>query len=364
MQVAVDVDGGVRHAVVDEVVARGHGELPVGCQAHVAADADALYGLVLEVHLAGHIVAHMAEGVADADVPRHREVDITAHHHRGAVVVGCLQERVDGVSLALLPVALEGVVVEVKGELCAPGGVLCAEEAPFSGPEELVAQVAEGVDDVGAEGAAVVEHEGAEERGAAGDGEVAEVEGVLGEVVVAAEGEVLEEGDLLDLGGGVEGVLHLDFEVVAKREAELAAAAVGRAAVEALLEDGVAVHVARVVGILLPVAELVAAEVGAVGEAQRGVDDVAQSLQGAVLELEHAVDARGERRGEAEVAVGAEAAYGVGVEGVGGVVEGVLYGAPVPALMVGERVGPVEELEHLDAAADGYGVLHAVLHAV
>ena len=90
VEVTVDVDGGVGHAVVDEVVAGGHGELPVGCEAEVAAEADALDGLALEVALTGDIGADVAEGVADADVPGYAEIDIAAHEHGGAVVVGGL----------------------------------------------------------------------------------------------------------------------------------------------------------------------------------------------------------------------------------------------------------------------------------
>ena len=234
----------------------------------------------------------------------------------------------------------------------------------FAVPEEFVVEVAEGVDDVGREGTAVVEHQGAEEGGAATDGEGREVEGVFGEVVGHAEGEVLDEGYLLHFGGGVEGILPFDFQVVAYGGAQGAAAAVGRAAIEAVLEDGVAVDVACGVGVLLPPAEALAAEVGVVGEGEGGVDDVADGLQRAALELEHAVDTGGERRRDVEVAVGTEALDSVGGDQARGVVVALLNGAPVPPLVEGHAVGPVEEVEDLEGGGEGDGVGDAVLHAV
>ena len=91
---------------------------------------------------------------------------------------------------------------------------------------------------------------------------------------------------------------------------------------------------------------------------------MAQRLQRSSLELEHAVDARRERRAEAELAVALEPPYGVGGQGAGGGVVGAVDGAPVPPLLVLQRVGPVEEAQHLHRAREGYRVLHAVLHQV
>ena len=275
MEVAVDVDGGVGHALVDEIVAGGHGDFPVFGEADVAGEAEALDGLVLEGHLAGDEGVDVAEGVADGEVPGHREIDVAAGHEDGVVVVGRLKQMAHGLAAGLAAGGGEGVVVEAPGELCADGGVVTPEETVFLVPEEAVVDVAEGVDDVGREGGAIVEDEAAEERGAAGDGEVGPAERVASEVVGGGEIEVFDEDDLAHFGGGVEGVSDFDLEVVADGEAELSALSVGGAAVEALLEDGIAVDVAGAVGVLPPVAEAFGTEVGMVGEGEGGVDDVA-----------------------------------------------------------------------------------------
>ena len=122
--------------------------------------------------------------------------------------------------------------------------------------------------------------------------------------------------------------------------------------------------VAGVVGVGLPPVEGWVAKVGVVVERDGGVDDVSDGFEGAVLEVEHAVDAGGKGRGEAHFAVGAEAAHGVDDDGVVGRVEVLAYGAPVPPFVVGDGVGPVEVFEYFDGEAEGDGVLEAVLHAV
>ena len=131
-----------------------------------------------------------------------------------------------------------------------------------------------------------------------------------------------------------------------------------------MLEDGVAVDVAGVVGVGLPPVESGVAEVWVIVERDGGVDDVADGFEGAVFEVEHAIDAGGEGRGEAHFAVCTEAAHGVDDDGVVDSVEVFAYGAPVPALVVGDGVGPVEVFENFDGEAEGDGVLKAVLHAV
>ena len=220
------------------------------------------------------------------------------------------------------------------------------------------------VDDVGRETAAVVQDETTEEGGAARDAQVRPVERVLGHVVAHGEGEVLQQGDFLYLGGAVVAGGDLGLQVVADAHADAAGPSVGRAAVKALLEDGVAVHIARGVGVLFPVAEPAVAEVGMVGERHRGVDDVADGLQEGYLEVELAVDARRQGGGVVEVAVGGKVADGVDGHVVGDAVVVLLDGRPVPALVVGDGVGPVEVFQHFDGAGDGYGVLDAVLHLV
>ena len=230
-------------------------------------------------------------------------------------------------------------------------------------PDELVVFAAFAVDDVGGEGAGIVKDEVFEEGGAARYGEVGPAERVACKVVAHADVEVFEEGDFADTGDGVFGVGDFQFEVVADVEVEAAGLPVGRPAVEALLEDGVAVDVAGVVGVGLPPAESGVAEVGVIVEGDGGVDDVTDGFDGAVFEVEHAVDAGGEGGVEADFAVGTEATNGVDDEGVGDGVVGFAYGVPVPALGEVGGVGPVEVFENFEGEAEGYGVLDAVLHA-
>ena len=87
-------------------------------------------------------------------------------------------------------------------------------------------------------------------------------------------------------------------------------------------------------------------------------------LDGTELEIEHAVDAGGEGGRKADVAIGTEATHGVDHHGTCFFIPILADGGPVPALVVGGRVGPVEELEHLDGEAERDGVLDAVLHLV
>lgn len=231
-------------------------------------------------------------------------------------------------------------------------------------PHELVVLAAGTVDDVRAERSGIVEDEVFEEGGAARDGKVGPLKRVFGQVVTGGEVETFEEGDFL---GSVDGVFrggHFHFQVVAEVEAQLSRPPVGRTSVEALLEDGVSVDIAGVVGVGLPVAQPLAAEIRVVVKRHGGVDDMAQRLDGTSLEVEDAVDAGGEGGGEAGLAVGAESAQGVDSHCVGDAVVAFPDGGPVPPLVVVDRVGPAEILEHLDAAAEGDGMLHAIPHAV
>ena len=131
-----------------------------------------------------------------------------------------------------------------------------------------------------------------------------------------------------------------------------------------MFEDGVAVDIAGVVGVGLPPAKRGIAEVGLEVEGYGGVDDMTDGFDGAEFEVEHAVDASGEGGGEADVAVGAEAADGVDGDGVGDSVEGFAYGGPVPTFSEVGGIGPVEVFEYFDGEGEGYGVADAVLHAV
>ena len=370
VEVAVDVDGGVGHAVVDEVVAGGDGYAPVGCEAEAAGEAEGLDDVVLEVILCGIVFADVAEGVVGREIPGEGEVGVGAHEECGVVVVGRLHDGGDNLfasgflTCMATEVAFEGVVVDVEGDLGAPCRVIQLEEPVLGVPEESVVLAPEAVDLIGAEGAGVVEDDVFEEGGAATDGEVGPTEGVAGEVVAHGEVEAFEEGDFAGAGDGVLVVAHLDFEIVAYVEAQLARLAVGRTSIEALLEDGVTVDVAGVVGIGTPIAETLAAEIGTEVERDRGVDYVAQGTERTVTEVEHAVDAGREGGAKADIAVGTECPDGVDSGDGGSGIVAFADSRPVPALIVGERVGPVEIFEKLDGTAEGNGVLDAVLHAV
>lgn len=261
-------------------------------------------------------------------------------------------------------VVAEGFVVEAVGYLSTPCGAVFLEEFMVGFPDELVMFAPFFVDEVGAEGAGIVENKVFEEGGAAGDGEVGPAEGVAGKVVAHAEVEVFKQGYFADAGDGVFGVGDFHLEVVANVEVEASGLSVGGAAVEALLEDGVAVDVAGVVGVGLPPAEGGVAEVGVVVEGDGGVDNVADGFDGTVFEIEHAVDAGGEGGVEADFAVGPETADGVDSKGVGDGVESFAYGCPVPPFAEVGGVGPIEEFEHFEGETEWHGVLYAVLHAV
>ena len=118
MEVAVDVDGRVGHALVDEVVAGGDCHLPLGGDVDIAGKAERLDDVVVEIVLRSHIGADIAEGVAEGDVPRHGEIGIGAHQKGRIVVVGRLHDG--GHNLLALGlgaglatgIGVEGVVVE------------------------------------------------------------------------------------------------------------------------------------------------------------------------------------------------------------------------------------------------------------
>ena len=224
--------------------------------------------------------------------------------------------------------------------------------------------VAEAVDIVGAEGSCIVEDEAFEEGGAACDAEVGPLQGVLCEVVAERAVEAFEEGDFLGVVDGVAWRGDFHFKVVAEVERDAARATVGGAAIEALLENGIAVDIAGIIGVGLPPPEVGVAEVGAEIERYGGVEDVSQGFDRAVFEVEHAVDAGGEGGGDAEITVGSETSDGVNGEGAAEGVERFADGGPMPAFVVADGVGPIKVFKHFEGAAEGYGVLYAVLHTV
>ena len=88
VEVAVDVDGGVGEAFVDEVVAGGEGDAPVGSEFEVGRQAEGLDDVFFVVVLSGDKGVDVAEGVVERDVPGHGEVGVSAHEEGGVVVVG------------------------------------------------------------------------------------------------------------------------------------------------------------------------------------------------------------------------------------------------------------------------------------
>ena len=122
--------------------------------------------------------------------------------------------------------------------------------------------------------------------------------------------------------------------------------------------------IAGIVGVGLPPAQTGVAKVGTVVERHGGVDDMTDGTDRAIFEVEHAIDARGERRGEAHVAVGTETTDGVDYGRIGKSVERLADGAPMPTLVVADGVGPVEVFENLLGETEWDDMLDAVLHLV
>ena len=209
---------------------------------------------------------------------------------------------------------LEVVLVEAVAHAETPRRAGLAEEPSIVDDFEAVRAAAHRVGGVHVPRTVVVDAQLLEQRGAAADGNRGEVDGVFGDVVVACDAERLKDGDFLHARDGVALRRHLDFQVVTEAIGQQALLVLRRRAVERAGKLVVRLLVAVAVEVVSVDAPLWVAEVGAVGEADLGGEDVPYGADGPSAEVLHAVDLGGEPAGHVEIHEVVEAEDGVGLQ--------------------------------------------------